>query len=114
MFFAFIMRAPTVAGRALMDKIEGFKMYLDTAEKNRLNYVDKGEPPMTVKRFESILPFAIALGVEKPWTQRFEGDLARNAVADAQGGYSPGWYRGNDWSSSSSGFPMSSPRWRPA
>jgi len=103
-FFAFIMRAPTVAGRALMDKIEGFKMYLDTAEKNRLNYVEKGEPPMTVKRFESILPFAIALGVEKPWTQRFEGDLARNAVADAQGGYSPLWYRGNDWSSSSSGF----------
>lgn len=27
-----------------MDQIEGFKMYLDTAEKNRLNYVDKGEP----------------------------------------------------------------------
>jgi uncharacterized membrane protein len=88
-----------------MDQIEGFKMYLQTAEANRLNYVDKGEPPMTIKRFEAILPFAIALGVEKLWSQRFEADLARNAVADATGGsYSPLWYTGGDWSSGSRGF----------
>jgi hypothetical protein len=103
--FAFLMRAPTVAGRRLMDQIDGFKMYLDTAEKNRLNYIEKGEPPMTVVRFESILPFAIALGVEKLWSERFEADLARNAVADAHGGvYSPLWYTGGNWSKSSSGF----------
>ena len=103
--FAFLMRAPTVAGRKLMDQIEGFRMYLQTAEANRLNYVDKGEPQMTIKRFESILPFAIALGVEKLWSQRFEADLARNAVADATGGsYSPLWYTGGDWSSGSRGF----------
>jgi hypothetical protein len=48
---------------------------------------------MTVERFEGILPFAIALGVERPWSQRFEGELARNAVAGVEGGtYSPGWY----------------------
>jgi uncharacterized membrane protein YgcG len=103
--FAFLMRAPTVAGRKLMDQIEGFKMYLQTAEANRLNYQDKGEPQMTIKRFEAILPFAIALGVEKLWSQRFEADLARNAVADATGGtYSPLWYTGSNWSSSSEGF----------
>src|SRR5205085_12400853 len=67
--FAVLMRAPTVQGRAIMDEIEGFKMYMDTAEKNRLNLV--AEPPMTIKRFEAILPFAIALGVEKPWSQHF-------------------------------------------
>lgn len=99
--FGFLMRAPTVAGRKLMDQIDGFKMYLETAEKNRLNYVDKGEPQMTVKRFEGILPFAIALGVEKLWSQRFEADLARNAVPDATTGYSPLWYVGPNWSSSS-------------
>jgi uncharacterized membrane protein YgcG len=99
--FAFLMRAPTVEGRKLMDQIDGFKMYLETAEKNRLNYVDKGEPQMTVTRFEGILPFAIALGVEKLWSQRFEADLARNAVPDAVNGYSPLWYAGPNWSSSS-------------
>ena len=64
LIFAILMRAPTIQGRKLMDEIEGFKMYLETAEKNRLNFV--GEPPMTVKRFESILPFAIALASKSP------------------------------------------------
>lgn len=106
--FAVLMRAPTVRGRALMDQIAGFKMYLSTAEKNRLNYVDKGEPPMTVPRFEAILPFAIALGVEKLWSQRFEGDLARNAVQGVSNGlYTPLWYTGSDWSSASGGIASS-------
>ncbi|HEV2563572.1 MAG TPA: hypothetical protein VGU19_00665, partial [Microvirga sp.] len=101
--FAILMRAPTIQGRKLMDQIEGFRMYVETAEKNRINYVEKGEPPMTVSRFESILPFAIALGIEKPWSERFEGDLMRNAVAGATAGsYSPGWYRGSSWSTGGS------------
>jgi hypothetical protein len=100
--FAILLRAPTVQGRRVMDEIEGFRMYLDTAEKERLNLA--GEPPMTITRFEAILPFAIALGVEKPWSEHFEGELARNAVADASNGvYSPGWYSGHDFSTSGSG-----------
>jgi uncharacterized membrane protein YgcG len=101
--FAVLMRAPTVQGRKVMDQLDGFKMYMNTAEKNRLNMTN--EPPMTVERFERILPYAIALGVEKPWSEHFEGELARNAVADAQGNsYKPGFYSGRDWSSSSGGF----------
>ena len=34
--FTFLMRAPTLTGRLVMDEIEGFKMYLDTAEQDRL------------------------------------------------------------------------------
>lgn len=90
--FAVLMRAPTVQGRKVMDEIDGFKLYLDTAEKNRLNIND--EPPMTIERFERILPYAIALGVEKLWSEHFEGELARNAVADAPDNYTPGWYYG--------------------
>ncbi len=100
--FAILMRAPTVQGRKLMDQLDGFKMYMDTAEKNRLNIT--GEPPMTVERFEGILPYAIALGVEKPWSDHFEGELARNAVADAGSSYQPGFYSGSSWSGSSGGF----------
>ena len=44
-------------------------------------------------------------GVEKPWSQHFEGELSRNAVADARGGtYTPGFYSGRDWSTSSGNF----------
>lgn len=104
--FAVLMRAPTVQGRKVMDQLDGFKMYMNTAEKNRLNMTN--EPPMTVERFERILPYAIALGVEKPWSQHFEAELARNAVADARGGsYAPGFYSGRDWSSGSGGFASS-------
>lgn len=93
--FTILMRAPTVQGRKIMDEIEGFKLYLETAEKNRLNIVD--EPPMTIDRFERILPYAIALGVEKPWSEHFEAELQRNAVADAtQKSYSPHFYSGSN------------------
>ncbi|MET3926411.1 DUF2207 domain-containing protein [Devosia sp. 2618] len=93
--FAVLMRAPTIQGRKVMDQIDGLKLYLDTAEKNRMNIV--GEPPMTISRFERLLPYAIALGVEKPWAEHFEAELARNAVSDIERGtvYSPYWYSGS-------------------
>jgi len=97
--FAVLMRAPTVHGRKIMDEIDGFKMYLETAEKERLNF--QGEPDMSVSRFEAILPYAMALGVEKPWSTRFENDLARHAVKDAGTDYSPHWYSGGNFSSGS-------------
>jgi uncharacterized membrane protein len=101
--FAALMRAPTVQGRKVMDQIDGFKMYLETAEKNRLNFA--GAPAMTVSRFESILPSAIALGVEKPWSEHFEAELERHAVEDADESYQPSWYHSRDrWNSSSGGF----------
>jgi hypothetical protein len=90
--FAVLMRAPTVQGRKIMDQIDGLKLYIETAEKERMNMA--GEPPMTVSRFERMLPFAIALGVEKPWSEHFEAELARHAVADATDTYQPHWYRG--------------------
>jgi uncharacterized membrane protein YgcG len=100
--FAILMRAPTVQGRKVMDQIDGLKMYLETAEEKRLNF--EGEPPMTIKRFEAILPYAIALKVEKLWSEHFDAELKRNAVADYTGtSYTPLWYSGTDWSSSKSG-----------
>lgn len=90
--FAFLMRAPTVQGRKVMDQIEGLKLYMETAEKDRMNMVTA--PPMTASFFERLLPYAIALGVEKPWTDHFEAELARHAVSDVTGTYSPGWYYG--------------------
>ncbi|WMT87879.1 DUF2207 domain-containing protein [Pelagibacterium sp. 26DY04] len=99
LLFGILMRAPTVHGRKVMDEIEGFRMYLDTAEKERLNFQD--EPEMSVARFETILPYAMALGVEKPWSERFENDLSRSAVRDAPAGYSPHWYSGGNFSAGS-------------
>jgi uncharacterized membrane protein YgcG len=102
--FGILMRAPTVQGRKVMDQIDGLRMYLETAEEKRLNF--ERAPPMTVERFERLLPYAIALKVEKPWSEHFEAELSRNAVEGVEAGssYRPGWYHGSDWSTSKSGF----------
>ncbi|RDE10592.1 DUF2207 domain-containing protein [Pelagibacterium lacus] len=99
LIFGILMRAPTVHGRKVMDEIEGFRMYLETAEKERLNFT--GEPEMSVARYETILPYAMALRVEKPWSERLQGDLERNAIRDADKSYAPHWYHGGNFSSGS-------------
>jgi len=88
--FTWLIKAPTVSGRKLMDEAEGFRMYLSVAEKDRLNMMN--EPELTSERFEKYLPFAIALGVENEWGERFENAL-RRSLKDVTG-YNPSWYAG--------------------
>ncbi|WP_299811204.1 DUF2207 domain-containing protein [uncultured Roseibium sp.] len=90
--FFFLMGAPTVLGRQALDKIEGLKLYLTVAEKERLNMADA--PDMSTGHFEELLPYAVALGVEKPWAKAFEGWLATAAGAAAAASYHPNWYSG--------------------
>ena len=90
--FFFLMGAPTPIGRKLMDGIEGLRTYLTLAEKDRLNM--QGAPKMSPQHFETLLPYAVALGVEKPWTRTFETWLASAEAGAAAGAYEPGWYIG--------------------
>lgn len=87
--FAWLLRAPTPAGRQIMDQIEGFRMYLNTAEQDRLDRMRS--PKLTPEVFESFLPYAYALGVQNKWCQRFERELPEEL---RQQGYNPGWYSG--------------------
>lgn len=89
--FVFLMRAPTPAGRLIMDEIEGFKMYLGTAEQERLDRMRS--PEMTPLVFEGFLPYAYALGVENNWCNRFAREMPKE-IRD-QAGYNPAWYHGN-------------------
>lgn len=88
--FGWLMRAPTPAGRIVMDEIEGFKMYLGTAEQDRLDRMRS--PELTPEVFETFLPYAYALGVENKWCNRFAREMPRE-VRD-QGAYHPSWYHG--------------------
>jgi uncharacterized membrane protein len=86
--------APTQEGRKVLDHIAGFKQYLSITERERL---DRMTPPAeTPELFEKYLPYAIALGVENRWAERFAGVLA---AAAAQGQQGFGWYSGsgNPW-----------------
>ncbi|MBO0140446.1 DUF2207 domain-containing protein [Agrobacterium sp. Ap1] len=94
--FFFLMGAPTPLGRKLMDEIEGLRTYLTVAEKDRMNMA--GAPSMSPQHFEKLLPYAVALGVEKPWSEAFEAWLA-TAVAAGAAAYSSTWYHGDGFGS---------------
>jgi uncharacterized membrane protein YgcG len=87
---AILMRAPTPAGRLVMDEIGGFNMYLDTAEQDRLDRMRS--PALTPEVFEAFLPYAYALGVENNWCQRFAREMPEEV--QQKSGYHPGWYNG--------------------
>jgi hypothetical protein len=93
--FHHLLKAPTLAGRALMDRVEGFKVFLTAVDADRLRTIAR--PDKTPQLFERFLPYAFALGVEHAWAQQFSQVLAQAATADATGGgasYSPSWYSG--------------------
>ncbi|GMB81319.1 DUF2207 domain-containing protein [Shinella zoogloeoides] len=97
--FFFLMGAPTPVGRRMMDGIEGLRQYLTLAEKDRMNTA--GAPEMSPRHYETLLPYAVALGVEKPWSQTFDRWLLTAAAAGAAAAYQPAWYHGDGFSSSS-------------
>lgn len=83
-----LLKAPTRIGRQTLDEIEGFKLYLSVAEEDRLNFIHP--PDETPELFEKFLPYAMALGVENQWGERFARLLDR-------AGYDPDWYEGRHW-----------------
>ena len=65
----------TSNGKTLREDWLGFKLYLATAEKYRLQN-------LTPDTFEKFLPYAMIFGVEKEWAKAFEGMTMSN----------PSWY----------------------
>jgi hypothetical protein len=103
--FYFLMGAPTPIGRRMMDGIAGLRQYLTFAEKDRMNL--QGAPQMSPAHYETLLPYAVALGVEKPWSQAFQNWLVSAAAAKAAAGYvAPSWYRGANLNAGSIGRTM--------
>jgi uncharacterized membrane protein YgcG len=90
--FGKLLKAPTVAGRTVMDHIAGYRLFLDVAEGDELKLVDA--PPLTPALYERHLPAALALDVEQRWAERFATVFATQAAAQ-----SPGWYSGDGWNS---------------
>jgi uncharacterized membrane protein YgcG len=86
------LKRPSPEGRAFMDQIEGFRMYLGTAERDTL--LAARAPARTPELFEKYLPYAIAFGVESAWAASFARVLAAASVDAAKGGYRTSWYRG--------------------
>jgi uncharacterized membrane protein len=92
--FMRIMPARTQKGADAQGRIEGLKLYLQTAEADRIKMLqgpnaayaaNHNEPTRSVDLFEKLLPYAMVLGVEKEWAKQFEGLYTQP----------PDWYAGN-------------------
>lgn len=89
--FAWLLKAPTRVGRRLLDRVEGFRLYLDVAEKDELEL--RHPPEKTPELFEAYLPYALALDVEQSWAEKFDGVFAGLQARTGQP-YAPRWYHG--------------------
>jgi len=87
---ALFMPKKTEKGVQALEEIKGFKMFVKTAEKNRLDVLQKFRDEEGdidgIKTFEKILPYAIVLGLGKKWASMFQ---------DIYNGTEPNWYSGN-------------------
>lgn len=92
--FAILVKAPTPTGRKLLDEIEGLKRYLGVAERDELARMPGPDAPpaLDAKRYETLLPYAVALEVEDAWTKKFT--LAVGAAAAAATTSAIAWYHG--------------------
>lgn len=76
----------TDAGAERWALVDGFKLFLNVVEKDRLKFTNA--PERTPERFSKLLPYAVALGVEKQWAKQFEGiDVAQSTKS---------WYSGSN------------------
>jgi uncharacterized membrane protein YgcG len=92
--FLYLLKQPTLAGRDVMDKLDGFKMYLTTAEGAELA---QAAPQKTLQLYERLLPYAVALEVENQWTEQFGDELRRASQGNGDQPYRPMWFSGNSF-----------------
>lgn len=77
--FGLVMPARTEQGARALEGVLGFEEFLRRVEGDRFDRVIK-----TPEMFEKLLPFAMALAVEKTWARAFEGICTQP----------PTWYQG--------------------
>jgi hypothetical protein len=67
--FAGVMRGRTPEGQQVVEMIEGYRLYLETAQAPRLAATDL--PEKTPERFDHEFAYAVALDVSRRWSDEF-------------------------------------------
>ena len=101
-----LMEALTPKGRDVIDHLKGLELYMSAVEGKILEKFDP--PQMSRELYEELFPYAVALGVESKWGDKFLAGMAAATVAGVVASAdhiqaAPRWY-----SSSSSSKSMTS------
>jgi uncharacterized membrane protein YgcG len=97
-FYRYVIKRPSKEKQQLRSELEGFKMYLEMTEKDRLELLNP--PDRTPALFEKLLPYAYALDVANKWSEQFKEQLEQAA-------YEPEWSNSSRIYYSSNGFDRS-------
>jgi len=79
--FGYYMPKKTDEGQRLYEKVLGLRMYIETAEKDRIKFHERRE------HFEKLLPYAMIFKQTNHWAKQFE-DIYKEP---------PDWYESNMW-----------------
>ncbi len=85
--YEFLIKRPSEEKLKIKSLIEGFQMYMGAAENEQLKF--HNPPEMTPQVFEKYLPFAMVLGVDEIWGQKFDAVLSKMTTE-----YQNNWYVG--------------------
>ena len=77
--FNYLLFQPTFIGQRQMEKIDGLKMFLETINSNKTAQADKR---ITPEDMEHLFPYAIALGLEKAWSKKYEAIFGAQKLAE--------------------------------
>ncbi|KXK36333.1 MAG: DUF2207 domain-containing protein [Saprospiraceae bacterium] len=84
-FFAHYMLKKNELGVDLYQKVQGFKMFVKAAEKDKIEFLLKENPDY----FEKTLPYAMVFGYAKQWSRKFDGLLMEPPSWYIAGGTGP-------------------------
>jgi uncharacterized membrane protein len=90
LIYQYLIRKPAVEKLKIKSLIDGFKMYLSAAEEKKIAHFNP--PDLTPEIFEKLLPYAVVLGAEDVWGDKFQ-ILINKSIIDQN--YQPTWYAGH-------------------
>ena len=90
LIYQYLIRKPAVEKLRIKSLIDGFKMYLSAAEEKKIAHFNP--PDLTPEIFEKLLPYAVVLGAEDVWGDKFQS-LINKSIIDQN--YQPVWYTGH-------------------
>lgn len=85
--YQYLIKQPSKEKLRKKSLIDGFKMYMGAAENEQLKF--HNPPQMTPQVFETLLPFAMVMGVDKIWGEKFDELLKKTSTE-----YNNTWYYG--------------------
>jgi len=80
--FYYLMFEPTFIGQREIEKIAGLKMFLEAVTGNSAS--QQPDKRVTPQDMEDLFPYAVALGLEKAWSKKYESVFGEQALAEVQ------------------------------